>query len=202
MGGQIWIESVVGQGSAFHFTARFGTAPAASLRQPETPKVFPADQHCKPVGTRPSRRILLAEDNPVNQKLAIRLLEKLGYQIVVAANGKEVLATLEQSAPFALVLLDCQMPEMDGFETARAIRARELATATHVQKLNSRPHLPIVALTANAMQGDRERCLAAGMDDYLSKPINPAELKAVLDHWAAPSDNMQSEMKKNLTDVA
>ncbi|MFO0843587.1 MAG: response regulator [Gemmataceae bacterium] len=111
-------------------------------------------------------RLLLAEDNAVNQKLAVRLLEKRGHTVVVAANGKEALAALE-AAPFDAVLMDVMMPEMDGFEATAAIRAREKATGDHV---------PIVAMTAHAMKGDRERCLEVGMDGYISKPLQPGEL--------------------------
>jgi PAS domain S-box-containing protein len=115
---------------------------------------------------RPALRILLAEDNLVNQRLALRLLEREGHQVTVAANGRAALARLEEG-PFDLVLMDVQMPEMDGLEATAAIRERERATGRHV---------PILALTAHAMKGDRERCLAAGMDGYLSKPIRPEQL--------------------------
>ena len=110
--------------------------------------------------------VLLAEDNAVNQTLAVTLLEKEGHRVVVAANGKEALAALKRQS-FDLVLMDIQMPEMDGFETTRHIRDGEQATGRRV---------PIVAMTAHAMKGDRERCLAAGMDGYVSKPIQPNEL--------------------------
>jgi signal transduction histidine kinase/DNA-binding response OmpR family regulator len=120
-----------------------------------------------------SRRlhVLLAEDNVVNQRLAVRLLEKRGHTVVVANNGREALAALERE-PFDLVLMDVQMPEMDGFEATAAIRARERATGAHI---------PIVAMTAHAMRGDEERCLAAGMDDYIAKPIQVAEFQAALE---------------------
>jgi CheY-like chemotaxis protein len=111
-------------------------------------------------------RILLAEDNPVSQLLAVRLIEKRGHKVLVADNGREALSMILQDR-FDIVLLDVQMPEMDGFSVARAAREREKDT---------REHLPIIALTANSMDGDRERCLAAGMDDYVSKPINFTEL--------------------------
>jgi CheY-like chemotaxis protein len=111
-------------------------------------------------------RILLVEDNLVNQRLASRLLEKQGHEVVVAANGRDALAVLEQER-FDLVLMDVQMPEMDGIETTTAIRACEEGTGKR---------LPIIALTAQAMEGDRERCLAAGMDGYLSKPIQGHQL--------------------------
>ena len=114
-------------------------------------------------------RILLAEDNQVNQTLVVRLLGKAGHNVVVAGNGKEALAALAKAGPgaFDLVLMDVQMPEMDGFEAATAIRKKERGTGTH---------LPIVAMTAHAMKGDREQCLAAGMDGYLSKPVKREEL--------------------------
>ena len=110
-------------------------------------------------------RILLAEDNAVNQKLASRLLEKHGHNVVTAANGREALERLENES-FDLVLMDVQMPEIDGFEATATIRKKEEATGTH---------LPVIAMTAHAMQGDKERCLAAGMDGYLSKPLNVQE---------------------------
>jgi two-component system, sensor histidine kinase and response regulator len=115
-------------------------------------------------------RILLAEDNAVNQKLAVRLLEKRGHTVTVAGNGREALAALQAGA-FDVVLMDVQMPEMDGFEATAAIRELEKASGNH---------LPVIAMTAHAMVGDRERCLAAGMDDYLTKPILPEELNNLL----------------------
>jgi signal transduction histidine kinase/DNA-binding response OmpR family regulator/HAMP domain-containing protein len=111
-------------------------------------------------------RILVAEDNTVNQQLVVRLLRKREIRADVVANGREAIATLAR-APYDLVLMDCQMPEMDGFEATRAIRASETGTERHI---------PIIALTANAMEGDQERCLSAGMDDYLAKPILPEAL--------------------------
>ena len=115
---------------------------------------------------RSGKRILVAEDNVVNQRLAVRLLEKDGHDVVVAANGNEALAAWLRQ-PFDLILMDLQMPEMDGFETTFKIRCAES---------RSNAHIPIVALTAHAINGDRERCLNAGMDDYLSKPIRPRDL--------------------------
>ena len=121
--------------------------------------------------TREKLHILLAEDNLVNQKLAVRLIEKRGHTLVVASNGREALAALE-SESFDVVLMDVQMPEMNGFEATAAIRDREKETGKH---------LPIIAMTANAMVGDRERCLAAGMDGYISKPIRIEELFEVIE---------------------
>ncbi len=116
-------------------------------------------------------RVLLAEDNRVNRELAVRLLEKRGHKVVVAGDGKEALASLEKQT-FDIMLMDVQMPEMDGFETTAAIRAKERVTGTH---------LPIIAMTAHAMGGDREQCLAAGMDGYVSKPIQAKELFEVIE---------------------
>jgi CheY-like chemotaxis protein len=123
------------------------------------------------------RRVLLAEDNVVNAKLAVRMLERLGCRVDVASNGHEALKMV-QSIPFDIVFMDCQMPEMDGFEATRAIRQWEGASQIGESPLT---RLPIVALTANAMQGDRERCLAAGMDDYITKPLARADLSRVLE---------------------
>ena len=133
----------------------------------------------------PGASILLAEDNEVNQLLASRVLEKLGHRVTVVANGHEALAALSR-AHIDLVLLDVQMPVMGGLETAAAIRAREA---------DSTRRIPIVALTANAMDGDRDRCLAVGMDDHLSKPFTATELETVLGRWlpanpVAISDSM------------
>ena len=116
------------------------------------------------------RRILLAEDNLVNQRLAVKLLEKQGHSVKVANNGREAVDTLAKEA-FDLVLMDVQMPVMSGLQAAALIREREKETGEHIR---------IIALTANAMSGDREKCLAAGMDGYLSKPIRVDALLAVL----------------------
>jgi len=121
-------------------------------------------------------RILLAEVNPVNQKLAVRLLEKRGHQVVVASNGREAVRAVEEQV-FDLVLMDVQMPEMSGLEAATAIREREKETGGLI---------PIIALTAHAMKGDREECMAAGMNDYLSKPIQPQELYEAIARLARP----------------
>jgi CheY-like chemotaxis protein len=118
-----------------------------------------------------SLRILLAEDNPINRKLAVRMLEKRGHKLTVVKNGREAVVAVEENE-FDLVLMDIQMPEMDGFEATAAIRERERVTGKHQ---------PIVAMTAHAMKGDDQRCLDAGMDGYLSKPIRSEELFALLD---------------------
>jgi signal transduction histidine kinase/ligand-binding sensor domain-containing protein/CheY-like chemotaxis protein len=164
MQGRIWVESEPGKGSRFHFTARFQRA-----REP-IPTTAPAHGSA---GTRAAAplSLLLAEDNPVNQKLAMRLLEKRGHTVMTAANGNEALAAFELRS-FDAVLMDVQMPEMSGLEATAEIRARELGTGARIR---------IIALTAHAMSGDRERCLAAGMDDYITKPIRSAELFAAIE---------------------
>jgi CheY-like chemotaxis protein len=116
----------------------------------------------------------------------------MGYQVSLASNGQEAVEAVSNSS-YEAILMDCQMPEMDGFEATKAIRAREeqARSVLSTQDPDPRPptpdrfHVPIIALTANAMHGDRERCLAAGMDDYLSKPLRPQELKAILERWVA-----------------
>lgn len=122
-----------------------------------------------------SLQLLLAEDNAVNQRLAVRLLEKRGHHVVVAGNGAEALAALEKQQ-FDLVFMDVQMPEMDGLEATAAIREKEKASGRHQA---------IIALTAHAMKGDREKCLAGGMDGYLTKPIRPQELDEILEEYVA-----------------
>jgi PAS domain S-box-containing protein len=136
----------------------------------------PAATEAEPARSSRPLRILLAEDNLVNQKLAIRLLERRGHQVTVANNGKEALAALENEL-FDVLLMDVQMPEVDGFEATAAIRARERLTGAH---------LPIVAMTAHAMKGDREKCLRMGMDAYVSKPLQPSELVEAVEGASSP----------------
>jgi len=121
----------------------------------------------------PALSILVAEDNRVNQTVISRMLQKLGHRVDVAANGLEAVSALRRIT-YDLVFMDCQMPEMDGFGATRSIRAGEAGTPRHI---------PIVALTANAMHGDREQCLAAGMDDYIAKPVTKQALAAALERW-------------------
>jgi len=123
-------------------------------------------------------RVLLVEDNRVNQLVAARMLKAFGVEATVVSDGAQAVAAVREK-PFDLVLMDCQMPQLDGYDATRAIRSWE---ADRIAEHPAR-RLPIVAMTANAMLGDREKCLAAGMDDYLAKPIGLAELAAKLGQW-------------------
>jgi two-component system, sensor histidine kinase len=171
MHGQLGVESVVGEGSTFYFTAQFGrptTRLAVELGFEKTS--LPATPLPLSAEARATRRILLAEDNLINQRVAVAMLQRRGYAVVVANNGHEALAALAREH-FDLALLDIQMPELDGFQTTAHLRARERLSGTH---------LPVIALTAHALPSDRERCLAAGMDGYLAKPLQAAELFALI----------------------
>jgi signal transduction histidine kinase/HPt (histidine-containing phosphotransfer) domain-containing protein len=134
----------------------------------------------QPLAERLPLQILLCDDNAINQKVATRILQQLGYQPGLAGNGREALLALERK-PYDLVFMDVMMPEMDGLEATRAIRERQKAGA-----VNFRSSIVIIAMTAQAMQGDREKCIAAGMDDYLAKPIRPKEVRAIVERWGSP----------------
>lgn len=160
------LRLVMGQAQATH-----ADTPAAAPTPPLITRHQVAEMHAHV-------RLLVVDDNPVNQKVAVKMLEKLGYRVDVAGNGNEGLAALSRHA-YTLVFMDCQMPELDGFETTRMIRAHEQPGT----------HLPIIAMTANAMEGDREHCLSSGMDDFVSKPVKSQDLHRVLTQWLSPSDN-------------
>ncbi|MDX2168087.1 MAG: histidine kinase N-terminal 7TM domain-containing protein [Deltaproteobacteria bacterium] len=170
MGGTISVESAVGVGSTFHLYLPLREAPAQAIIPPPAAAGEPAaNDAAPPLAARLPLRILLAEDNQVNQKVALRMLSRLGYAADLAGNGVEALAAVRRAA-YDVVLMDMQMPEMDGLEATRRIRdAADVAQPR------------IIAMTANAMEGDREACLAAGMDDYLAKPVRIDDLSAALE---------------------
>ena len=165
MGGRIEVQSQIGQGSTFRFSLEL----KIPMHKPDAEPEKYGRHEFQPVK---ELHILLAEDNPVNRLLASKLFNKLGHEVVTAENGLEALARLADEGPFDLVFMDVQMPMMDGVEATRRIRNDKSGS------LN--PRVPIIAMTAHAMKGDRERFLEVGMDDYVSKPIDKAELAAVI----------------------
>ncbi|MBF0227540.1 MAG: response regulator [Desulfobacterales bacterium] len=170
MGGIIGVESEEGKGSKFWFTANFKKQPKENQRIIPIPhKIKTACIADDPV--REKKLILLVEDNPVNQKLAVKFLQKMNHDVDAAGNGIEAIKALSQKK-YDLVLMDVQMPEMDGFEATKIIRDIKSKVLNHT--------IPVIAMTAHAMKGDKERCLESGMDDYISKPVKPEKIAEVL----------------------
>ncbi|MEI6105360.1 MAG: ATP-binding protein, partial [Methanothrix sp.] len=188
MGGKIGMESKEGKGSTFWFTAVFEKQPAESGSEDEGLAKIEGQGAMERCATVPAIsengkrkiRILVVEDNPVNQKVAQAMMRKMGLRADVVANGQEAVNAL-QMIPYDLVLMDCQMPEMDGFEATHCIR-----------QLGSRalnPQIPIIAMTASTMRGDRRKCIQAGMSDFIAKPVQIRELAEMLARWLATMDD-------------
>ena len=171
MGGEIQVESALGEGSKFSFTLKLPIG--ATLSRGPTP----SDSRGLPTGDR-SWRILVAEDNQINQIIVVRMLERLGAQVDIVMNGQEAVDQIGQKN-YDLILMDCQMPVMDGYDATRKIRSTGRA-------------IPIVAMTANALAGDREKALEAGMNDYITKPLDKEIMREVLTRWLSSSSSSRA----------
>jgi CheY-like chemotaxis protein len=178
MGGRLWVESQPGAGSHFHFTSM--------LHRADTGLAGGSGRSLSPDTGSPARqlRVLLVEEDIVNRMVATRLLEKRGHTVLAAATGPVALTSLDDRG-VDLVLMDMEMPHLDGLAATVAIRDREAGTGRH---------LLIVAMTAHPMAGDRERCLAAGMDGYVAKPISVSELLGVIDHVTTANPQRRKEV--------
>jgi CheY-like chemotaxis protein len=181
MGGSIGLHSAPDRGSTFWFTIcaeAIDRTPALSVAPSACARPVAGLAETIPPRPESGPRVLIAEDSPVIAEIARAILKAAGCRVTFAVNGRLAVDAWRRES-FDLVLMDCQMPECDGFDATREIRSLEAGSAAHV---------PIVALTANTMEGDRERCMAAGMDDYLSKPFNRSELQALVARWVVPAD--------------
>ena len=169
MGGRIWVDSTLGQGSVFHFACRFGLADRVAAPLPQ-------DARALAEATLAGAHVLLVDDNEMNQELARDLLNQAGIHVTLAGDGSEALARLADSGPYDGVLMDCQMPVMDGYTATRAIRSQPQWQT-----------LPVLAMTANAMSDDRARALEAGMNDHIAKPLNVQQMFVTMAQWITPA---------------
>jgi PAS domain S-box-containing protein len=172
MGGEITVQSEPGTGSTFSFTLPLAKLPEGARVRPAVVRPAPLPADPSPPETKRSARVLVAEDTLTNRMVAVELLKRRGYDVDVVSNGVEAVEAFSSSG-YAAILMDIQMPEMDGYEATARIRERE----------GAQRHTPIIAMTAHALQSDREKALSSGMDDYLSKPVRPEQLDRVLERW-------------------
>jgi CheY-like chemotaxis protein len=189
MGGSIGVESEPGTGSTFWFLVPVETVQAGAAGLPEPQPAVAAPLLPAGLAQAPSvvRHILIVEDNPVNQMVALRAVRGLGYRAEVVSGGQAALEAWGRDS-FDLILMDCQMPDMDGYEAAGEIRRREDGTG----------RVPIVAMTANTMKGDEEKCRASGMDDYLPKPVRLKELARILERWLPVSRGTDDRLSSSV----
>jgi signal transduction histidine kinase/CheY-like chemotaxis protein len=202
MGGRAWAESELGRGSVFHFTVTLGVPLVDTAAEPELEE---APELRRVTAPWRELRLLLAEDNAVNRLVARRMLEKLGHQVVVAASGRAALAAVE-SEPFDVVFMDVEMPDMNGLDATRAIRKIEAEViagrrlpepkSTYAAARSTGRRIPIIALTAHAMEMHQQQCFAAGMDDFISKPMNAAELATAIDRVTGGAAPLQPASTK------
>jgi CheY-like chemotaxis protein len=191
MGGHIEVESTPGRGSKFSFTVKLERSDEAIEEEQ-----FIADAKADVIESlqdaenvdKTSYRILMVEDNAINQQVALRILQKLGYHAEAVNSGMLAIQAMKNKT-YDLILMDCQMPGMDGYQTTGEIRKLEFA---------SKKHIPIIAITAHALIGDKNKCIAAGMDDYISKPININELNSILSSWLVKKSLIDIERVKSI----
>lgn len=190
MGGEIWVESALAQGATFWFTVRLEGVPVPTDARQVVAGDPHGEQECGQAQERFDAYVLLVEDNPVNQEVSRLLLESMGCRVDLAADGQAALARLSRGHYDLIIFMDCQLPGMDGFETTRLVREKEadrasalVLEARSAERTPQPDRTPIIALTAHAVKGDRDACLAAGMDDYVSKPFSQGQLSSVLRRW-------------------